>query len=382
MKKSIVAILLITLLLTTGSVYGESFDSRADVAVLMEASSGQFLYEKNADTPLPPASTTKIMTLLLAFEALERGDIDWDDTTIVSRNAWSAEVVGSRMFLDLDQEVSIRDLIYGISIVSANDGTVALAEHLSGSEEAFVQQMNQRAQELGMTNTVFRNTSGLPADGHVMSARDIAILSRELIVNHPGILDIETQPEFTFNDIHQYNWNRRFLSSFEGANGLKTGWTDESRFNLAGAALRDGRQLISVVMGAESESERVAATSELLNHGFNQFSPQTIAQKGEVVAEVAVKDGRQQVVPVTVPQEVEVAVPQGRENDIELVVAEETLTAPVEEGAVAGQLLVQLDDETLYSVQLYTAEEVGRANFFVRGFRGIMNFITGLFNRS
>ncbi|MCW3489354.1 D-alanyl-D-alanine carboxypeptidase family protein [Dethiobacter alkaliphilus] len=382
MKKSIVAILLITLMLTTGSVYGESFDSRAEVGILMEASSGQFLYEKNADTPLPPASTTKIMTLLLAFEALESGDIDWEDTTIVSRNAWSAETIGSKMYLDLDQEVTIEDLIYGISIVSANDATVALAEHLSGSEEAFVQQMNQRAQELGMTNTVFKNTSGLPADGHVMSARDVAILSRELIVNHPDILDIETQLEFTFNDIRQDNWNRRFLTSFEGANGLKTGWTTESGFSLAGAALRDDRQLISVVMGTESESERVAATSELLSHGFNQFRPQTVAQKDEVVAEVAVKDGRQQVVPVTVSQEVEVAVPQGRENDIELVVAEETLTAPVEEGAVAGQLLVQLDDETLYSVQLYTAEEVGRANFIVRGFRGIMNFITGLFNRS
>lgn len=381
MKKHIVAILLIALLLSTGTVYGQSFDTTAGVAALMEASSGQLLYLKNADEARPPASITKVMTLLLAFEALERGDMDWDDTTIVSRNAWSAEVEGSKMFLDLDQEVTIEDLVYGISIVSANDGCVALAEHLYGSEEAFVQQMNLRAQELGMTKTVFKNTTGLPADGHVMSAQDIVILSQELIINHPKILEIESQREFTFNDILQYNRNP-LLGRYDGANGLKTGWTTESGYSLAGTAERQGRQLISVVLATNSDSERLSASMELLNYGFLEFNQITAAEQDESVGEVSVKDGRQQTVSVIPTRDVDVAVPNGRENDIELVVEETELVAPVEAGTAAGRLLIQLDGETLHSVQLETAEDVGRANFIVRGFRSIVNFITGLFNRN
>ncbi|NLN54168.1 MAG: D-alanyl-D-alanine carboxypeptidase, partial [Firmicutes bacterium] len=190
-KKRLLSLLLALLLvLFSVPVSAQNFDTAAGVAALMEASTGQFLFLKNADEPRPPASITKVMTLLLAFEALERGDINWDTTTIVSERAWQKE--GSSMFLQVDTEVTVEELISGISIVSANDGCVALAELLAGSEEAFVQQMNQRALELGMTNTKFQNATGLPAEGHYMSARDIAILARELITKHPRILEFES----------------------------------------------------------------------------------------------------------------------------------------------------------------------------------------------
>jgi serine-type D-Ala-D-Ala carboxypeptidase (penicillin-binding protein 5/6) len=381
MKKRLGFLLLILLLLFSSvPVYGQGFDTAAGVAALMEASTGQFLYLKNADEQRPPASITKVMTLLLAFEALERGDIEWDETTIVSRAAWSKEVEGSKMFLGLGQEVSVRDLIYGISIVSANDGCVALAEHLYGSEAAFVQQMNKRAQELGMTGTTFKNSTGLPAEGHVMTARDIAVVSRELVVNHPRILEIEAMRDFTFNDIWQQNRNP-LLGAYPGADGLKTGWTTESLFSLVGAAQQDGRRLISVVLNTESENARLVASRELLDHGFRNFRAVTVVSAGTEVGEVPVKDGRRPQVAVAVAEDVSVAVPAGRENEIETALEADALTAPVEAGSPAGNLLVRLDGETIYSAPVVAAEDMARANIFVRGFRGLISFFRSLINR-
>ncbi|MBS4007035.1 MAG: D-alanyl-D-alanine carboxypeptidase [Clostridium sp.] len=385
MKKRLCSLIIIfALLFVSMPAYGQAFDTAAGVAVLMEAASGQILFAKNGDVPRPPASIAKMMTLLLAFEALERGDLSWDETTTVSRNAWSKEVEGSKMFLDINQVVSIRDLISGISIVSANDGCIALAEHLYGSEAAFVQHMNRRAQELGMTNTVFKNSTGLPAEGQVMSAMDIAILARELVNNHPEILTIEMEREFTFNNIRQHNRNP-LLGRFPGADGLKTGWTTESGFSLVGTAKQatpDGaeRRLISVVLNTGSDQERLSASQELLNHGFNGFRLTTAAKKGETVAQVPVKDGRRLNVPVTIETDASAVVPRGRENDLKLVVEQQELAAPLEIGAPAGYLLLQLDGETLRRVPLKTAEEMGRANFFVRTFRGILAFFRGLLN--
>jgi serine-type D-Ala-D-Ala carboxypeptidase (penicillin-binding protein 5/6) len=380
-KRFFVLLLIIVLLLSSLPVYGQGFDTTAGVAALMEASTGQILYQKNADEQRPPASITKIMTLLLAFEALERGNISWDETTIVSRAAWSKEVEGSKMFLGLGQEVTIRDLIYGISIVSANDGCIALAEHLYGSETVFVQHMNRRAEELAMTNTSFKNSTGLPAEGHVMSARDIAVLARELVVNHPKILEIEALREFTFNDIRQDNRNP-LLGRYPGADGLKTGWTTESLYSLVGTAEQDGRRLISVVLNTTSENARLVASEELLNHGFRNFRQVTVSQAGEPVGEVPVRDGKRRMVNVTVPDNVVAAVPQGREGDVETTIDAEALVAPVAKGAAAGQLLVQLEGETLYAVPVETVDAVGRANFIVRAFRGIASFFRSIFNRN
>ncbi|HOQ00733.1 MAG TPA: D-alanyl-D-alanine carboxypeptidase family protein [Acetivibrio clariflavus] len=214
------------------NIYAQ-FESSASSAILVEASTSQVLYEKNSDVPMPPASITKVMTLLLGFEAISKGDANWDDLVNVSENAWRME--GSKMFLELGSKVPYRDIIKGISIVSANDGCVALAEHLSGSEKAFVALMNQRAKELGMTNSTFKNCTGLPEEGHVLSAKDIATLSLYLVQNYPEILEIESTKEFTFNNIRQFNRNP-LLGVYEGADGLKTGWTEEAGYCLVATA--------------------------------------------------------------------------------------------------------------------------------------------------
>jgi D-alanyl-D-alanine carboxypeptidase (penicillin-binding protein 5/6) len=355
------------------------FEVSAGVAVLMEASTGQVLYAKNAEQPLPPASITKLMTLLLAFEALENGQVSWEETVIVSEKAW--RMGGSEMFLELGQEVTFSDLITGISVVSANDGCIAVAEHLLGSEEAFVQRMNQRATELGMTRTTFKNSNGIPAPEHQMSARDIAVLSQHLIKNHPRILELETQREFTFNNIRQFNRNP-LLGTFPGADGLKTGWTDEAGFCLVGTAEQDGIRMISVVLNTVSDEERLTASQELLSHGFRDYQLTTALKPGDVPGEVQVKDGKKTSVNLTVQESVTVVVPTGREGDLELVVLSPVaLEAPVAAGTPAATLDVRLDGETLTSSELVTTDEVKRANIFVRFFRAIGRLLRGLFSR-
>jgi D-alanyl-D-alanine carboxypeptidase (penicillin-binding protein 5/6) len=377
--KPIVFLLLFLLIVPLHAFAENGFEVSAGVAVLMEASTGQVLYAKNAEQPLPPASITKLMTLLLAFEALENGQVSWEETVIVSEKAW--RMGGSEMFLELGQEVTFSDLITGISVVSANDGCIAVAEHLLGSEEAFVQRMNQRATELGMTRTTFKNSNGIPAPEHQMSARDIAVLSQHLIKNHPRILELETQREFTFNNIRQFNRNP-LLGTFPGADGLKTGWTDEAGFCLVGTAEQDGIRMISVVLNTVSDEERLTASQELLSHGFRDYQLTTALKPGDVPGEVQVKDGKKTSVNLTVQESVTVVVPTGREGDLELVVLSPVaLEAPVAAGTPAATLDVRLDGETLTSSELVTTDEVKRANIFVRFFRAIGRLLRGLFSR-
>ncbi len=380
-KISRVIFLLFILLLVspTGALAG-SFDVAAESALLMDFTTGQVLFEKYADIPMPPASITKVMTLLLAFEAMEAGQVDWEDQVVVSERAW--RMGGSKMFIQVDDEVMFGDLITGISVVSGNDASVAVAEHLYGSEEAFARHMTDRAVELGMTNTRFLNSTGIPAPGHEMSARDIAILARHLIQSFPDILEIESQREFTYNEIRQYNRNP-LLGRYPGADGLKTGWTEEAGYCLVGTAEQDGVRMISVVLNTTSEQERLVASQELLNHGFRNFRLTVAVEPGDIIGEATVRTGRQLAVELTVKEAVPVVVPVGRQDDLELViVGTEPLEAPVAAGETAGTLEVQLDGEPLATVELVTAEETGRANIFVRMLRAVSGFFGNLLGRN
>ncbi|HHX75215.1 MAG TPA: D-alanyl-D-alanine carboxypeptidase [Firmicutes bacterium] len=377
MKKCLSFILALLLFCVAFPAAAQDFASTADYAVLIEAETGQVLYEKNGDTPRPPAIITKIMTLLLAFEALERGDITWDQTTVVSERAWRVE--GSEMFLEVDTEVTVEELISGISIVSANDGCIAIAELIAGSEDAFVARMNKRARELGMQNTNFRNSTGLPADNHHMSANDIALLARELINRFPKVLEFESQQEYTYGGIKQYNHNP-LLGRFEGADGLKTGWTPESGYSLVGTAVRNNMRLISVVLNTNSNEERLLASQSLLSHGFTNFELAEVAKAGTVYGELPVKDGNPQTVPLTVAQNYQAVIPRDSQKELEYKVAGgKTLTAPVEEGIEAATLELVHQGKTIASTPLVTAGEVKKANIFVRLFRSLVNFIKSLF---
>ena len=375
---SILILLPLLFLFLPGTIFA-NINVSAGSAILMEASTGQVLFEKNSDEPLPPASITKVMTLLLIFEAIERGQITWDETVIVSENAW--RMGGSRMFLELGQEVTVRDLVKGISIISGNDACIAIAEHLYGSEAAFVQMMNQRAEELNLSNSRFQNTTGWPADNHYMSARDIATLSQYFIKKYPEILEFESQREFTFNNIRQYNRNP-LLGRYPGADGLKTGWTTEAGHCLVATAKQDSTRLISVVLKTGSEQERQTVSQELLNYGFRNFQKQLIAEAGSTVGQVEFPEGRKKQLKVTVAEDYVVFVPYTHQEPLEKVIVKEPyLELPIQKGEVVGSLQVYSEGELLSSVEVVAQEDLKRANIIVRLFRSIGSFFGGLFSR-
>ncbi|MCX7842080.1 MAG: D-alanyl-D-alanine carboxypeptidase [Clostridia bacterium] len=355
------------------------FESSAGSAILMEASTGKVLYEKNADISVPPASITKVMTLLVAFEAIESGKVTWEDLVPVSEAAW--KMGGSKMFLEVGRKVKLGDIITGISVVSANDGCIAIAEYLYGSENAFVQVMNTRAKELGLTKTNFRNCTGLPAEGHAMSAKDIAVLARYLIERFPRILEIESIREFTFNGIIQYNRNP-LLGTFQGADGLKTGWTEEAGYCLVGTARQNDMRLISVVLNTPNEKERLIASQELLTYGFKNFQLVKVKKAGEVVGNVEVKNASKQLVPVKINTDVVLIVPVVNKDSLkdvklEIVNGPQMLKAPMAAGTAAGKVEGKLNGETLFSADVFTAEDVSKANFLQKLWR----FILGIFRR-
>jgi len=356
----------------------QEFETAAESAILMDTATGRVLFEKNSDIPMPPASITKIMTLLIGFEALERGDAKWDDKVNISERAYQKE--GSTMFLEVGKKATYEEIINGISVVSANDGCIALAEHLYGSEEAFVRIMNQRAKEIGLTKTQFKNSTGLPDEGHYMSARDIATLARYLITNFPQILEIESKREFTFNNITQNNRNP-LLGTFEGADGLKTGWTTEAGYCLVGTAKQGDMRLISVVLKTQDIQERLRASTELLNYGFKSFEYITVHKAGDIVEQVDVKNGKELTVPLKVAKDVTVLIPIAKKDEIKTSVAKDKdlLEAPVEADTAAGSLKVELDGETLAEVEISVAENVEKASFFEVIWQSIVNFFRSLF---
>ncbi len=356
------------------------FESPAGSALLMEASTGKILYEKEADIAKPPASITKLMTLLLAFEAVDKGQAGWDDLVPISEKAWRME--GSRMFLEVGTKVPYREIITGISVVSANDGCVALSEYLYGSESSFVQKMNDKAKELGMTKTQFQNASGLPEDGHTMSARDIAILTKHLLEIYPKILEIESMKEYTFNNILQYNRNP-LLGRFPGADGLKTGWTTEAGYCLVGTAQQNGVRLIAVVLNTASEDQRLQAAQELLNHGFKNFEFTDAVTAGAVVGTTEVKEGKEMSVELKLDESAQVFIPVQSKDRLtyELKLNQAVLMAPIEAGTVVGEYIIRHDGQVQGSVPVSTVQGVEKAGWLELLFRRINDFFKNLFSK-
>lgn len=349
----------------------------SEAAVLVDGHNGKVLFEKEADKPMHPASLTKIMTLLIVGEAIDAERIHWDDTVTVSLNAYQMNI-GSRMFLEHEQEVSVRELIKGITIVSANDACVAIAEHIYGSEEAFVREMNKRAEELGMANSNFSNTHGLHDPEQYMSAMDVATLSAYYTRTQPEIAAYQAEREWTFNDIRQYNRNP-LLGKYEGAMGIKTGFLNEAGWCLAAMAERNEFRLISVVLNAPDSGTRGNDSRVLLNHGFNQYEHYSIAGAGDKVTEAPVVRGTTETVPLVAVSDIDAVIPreQGEYLKEELVL-DEDVVAPVEEGELLGHLEVFYGDDLLLKSGLAAGEDVERQGFFAYIGTSIKNFFTGI----
>lgn len=334
----------------------------APSAVLMEASTGKVLFEKNAHEQRPCASITKVMTLLLVMEALDEGRIHLED--MVSASEHASSMGGSDIWLEPGETMSVDDLLKATVIVSANDAAVALAEYVSGSEEAFVQRMNERAAELGMTNTVFKNCNGLDEDGHVTTAYDIALMSRALI-QHEKIFDYTQvwMDELRGGKTQLVNTNK-LLKSYSGITGLKTGTTGKAGSCMAATAERDGMSLVAVVLGCASTEDRFSSAASLLDAGFSGWALTAPSLSSDALAPIAVEKGMQSTVAVEADPLTGVVVPKGRAGEVVCeTTMEEILTAPVEQGQAVGEVTCVLDGEVLARSQIRAASSVEALTF-------------------
>lgn len=346
--------------------------------VLMDATSGQVLVEHNGDERLPPASLTKLMTAYIATKEIQNEQITEQDMVTVSEKAWRTG--GSRMFIDVGKQVSVDDLLHGIIIQSGNDASVAIAEHIAGSEEAFSSMMNAAAVRLQLDNTHFRNATGLPAEGHYSTAYDMAKLARAIIFEDPEHYEIYAQKEFLWNGIKQPNRNL-LLWRDKTVDGLKTGHTDEAGYCLVASAVRDDMRLISVVFGASSEAARAAETQKLLTYGFRFFETKTFYQKGVELAESKVWKGEESKVKVGLAEDLTLTLPRGQVQKIAAtMVLDESVIAPVTAGERLGVVEVRLGDEVLHTADLVALQDVPEGGFFSRILDSIRMFFYNLFN--
>ena len=343
--------------------------------LLVDATNGEILVEHNAEEPLPPASLTKMMTAYIAEREITEGRLSFDDQVPVSVKAWKTG--GSRMFIREGTEVRLEDLLRGIIIQSGNDASVAVAEYIAGSEDVFADVMNQTAISLGMTNTQFKNATGLPEDGHYTTAKDLSVLAARIIQDFPDTYPIYQEKNFTYNGIKQANRNS-LLFRDPSVDGLKTGHTEEAGYCLVASAERDGFRLISVVMGTASEKAREQETTKLLQYGFRYFSGKTVFAAGEPLPESARKVwfGEMESVDLAPTEPLYVTLPLGRESAIQATLdAPDTLDAPLEAGAVVGTVKIMLGERVLAESPVAVAEAVPEGGLFKR----LMDFVLRLF---
>ncbi|WP_339516502.1 D-alanyl-D-alanine carboxypeptidase family protein [Pseudomonas sp. RL_15y_Pfl2_60] len=346
--------------------------------VLMDAATGQVLVENEGDQRLPPASLTKLMTAYIATLEIDKGQISESDMVTISEHAWRTG--GSRMFVKVNTQVSLSDLLHGIIIQSGNDASVAVAEHIAGSEDAFADMMNNTAKELGLTNSHFMNATGLPHPDHYSSAHDMAKLARAIIYVDPTHYAIYSQKEFLWNNIKQPNRNL-LLWRDKTVDGLKTGHTDEAGYCLVASAVRDGMRLIAVVFGTNSEQARAAETQKLLTYGFRFFETRTFYKKGAELAQTTVWKGADRQVKAGLAEDLTLTLPRGQVDKLQAsMTMTPQLIAPIKQGDVVGKVEVKLGDKVVQSTDLIALEPVEEGGFFRRVWDSIRLFFYGLFN--
>ncbi len=346
--------------------------------LLIDAASGEVLVEHNADERLPPASLTKMMTSYIARLEIQRGQLKEDDLVLVSEKAWRKG--GSKMFIEVGNQVRVIDLLRGIIIQSGNDASIAIAEHIAGSEEAFADLMNSHAERLGMTNTHFLNSTGWPAEGHLTSSRDLATLAKATIRDDPEYYKIYKEKEFVWNGIRQPNRNL-MLWRDPSVDGLKTGHTEEAGYCLVASAERDGMRLISVVMGTASEAARAAETQKLLTWGFRFFETRAFYQPGQVLSNARVWAGAQNTVEVGLTDGLIMTRPKGTMDKLEAsITMNRAIKAPIAMGDVVGQVEVRDGEEVVHTAPVVALADVEEAGIFGRLWDSIRLFFYGLFN--
>lgn len=341
-----------------------SLNLESGAAVLIEQSTGQVLYSHNEHEKLRPASVTKIMSILLIMEQLDNGTLSYSDQISCSETARS--MGGSQIWLDTTETLTVDEMLKAICVVSANDCVMAMAEHIAGSEEAFVQMMNDKAKELGMNDTTFKNCHGIDEDGHETSAYDIALMSRELLSKHPNITKYTTIWMDSLRDGKSELVNtNKLIRTYKGITGLKTGSTSLALYNLSASATRDNLSLIAVIMKAPSTKIRFAEASKLLDYGFSKFSFKSFGKKGDIIQNVSVERGVCKNVDAILERDAGTLIEKGKENQIsQEIKIDNVISAPTKSGDKIGEVTFSLDNKTLSTVNLVASNDVDKINLF------------------
>jgi D-alanyl-D-alanine carboxypeptidase (penicillin-binding protein 5/6) len=377
---SYVTALLCALALALPAAAQNVFDTKAGQAVLVDAGTGTMLFSKDADRLIPPASLAKLMTMEVVFAAIKAGEITLDTTFKVSENAWrrgGAPSGTSTMFAELNSSIRVEDLIQGVIIQSANDGCIVLAEGMEGSEEKFAERMTRRARELGLENSVFKNPHGLPAEGQVVTMRELARLAEHLWRSYPEFYRFYAQRDFTWNGIFQRNRNP-LLAMEIGADGLKTGFTEASGYAIVGSLEKDGRRLFSAMSGMATDGERATEARKLLEWGLSAFNRVAVYEDGEIVGAARVYGGERGEVALRAQGPIAVMLPAtARERVSARIVYQGPVEAPVEEGAPIGVVKVWVGEEVVQETPVFAAESVGVGSLSSRALGAIEELLVG-----
>ncbi len=356
------------------------FETRAPHAFMIDADTGTVLFSKDPDELIPPASLAKLMTMEVVFNALKTGRLSLDDEFFVSENAWrtgGAMSGGSTMFAEVRSSIRLEDLIQGVIVQSANDGCIIIAEGMAGSEENFAQLMNERARQIGMANSVFKNSTGLPAEGQAVTVRELAMLAHHIWTEYPDYYDYYSQPEFTWNNITQRNRNPLLRMNI-GADGMKTGFTEESGYAIVGSVARDDRRLFAAMSGMESDAQRAEEARKILDWGMRAFDKYQVFAVDEIVGEAKVYGGAKSGVALRSQGPISVFVPlTNRDRLIARIVYDGPVMAPVEEGARVGTLRVWIGDAMSQETALYAAESVNRGKLHQRALDALEELAVG-----
>jgi D-alanyl-D-alanine carboxypeptidase (penicillin-binding protein 5/6) len=324
----------------------------------MDALTGQVLYEQDPQAKMGPASFVKIMTLYLVFDALRAGQLKMDEMVTVSEKAW--RIQGSKMFIKVGDRVRVEDLLKGIAISSGNDACIAIAEHMAGTEDVFVTKMNEKAASLGLKDSKFMNSHGMPAEGQVTTVMDMAILAKRYLEDHPEAMPLHSTVEFEYNKIKQ--GNRNTLLGKGGVDGLKTGHIEESGYHLLATAKRDNQRMIAVVMGCDKMSTRAREAQKLLEHGFRNFSTVEAVAKGSSFGPLKVKRGKENTVMLVAAETVRVTVPKGKEKSVSATPQlPESVVAPIQKGQALAKVVVQNEGKAAGETGLISTSEIKKS---------------------
>ena len=363
MKKLILFVIIFNILTLSAFADGPKEISAPSV-ILMEQSSGRVLYEKGADIKRPIASVTKVMTALLLMEKIDAGEIKYTDMITTSENAF--DMGGSQVYLEVGEQMTVDDMLKALMVASGNDAAVAIGEHVSGSLPAFIELMNKKAKELGCTNSNFVNTNGLPEDNHYSSARDVALISRELLSKHPDIIKYTTiwMDSLRGGEFQLANTNK-LVVTYKGITGLKTGFTSDAMHCLSASATRDNLNLIAVVLGAPDSQRRFNDAANLLDYGFDNFVFKEGITKDDVIIEVPVKKGKEEVLNLVAATDYAVLDEKKSNVEIEkIITTDDEITAPVLKGQKYGMLTFKKGDKVLGEIELVAQNDIAKKGFF------------------